>query len=230
MGLSLEIESLAWGFESRSPVFLSVARLSAHAGETVAITGPSGSGKTSLLFLLAGMERPSGGRISWDGTDITALGESLRDRWRRTNVGLVFQDFRLVEDLSVLQNVLLTSSFSRWRPERATESRARALIERMGLSKPHQITATLSRGEMQRTALARALLFRPQLILADEPTASLDAMNEQAVCGLLFDVAREQGASLMVATHQPGLRDRADRVLVMDHGRISSDTSRAARS
>ena len=203
------------------PVFLSVPRLVVGAGETVAVTGPSGSGKTSLLFLLGGMERPSAGRVVWDGTDITTLGESSRDRWRRENVGLVFQDFRLVEDLSVLQNVLLPASFSRWRPGRELVSRAYGLLARMNLSKPRQITATLSRGEMQRTALARALLFRPRLILADEPTASLDAENERTVCDLLFDAAREEGATLLVATHQKGLRERADRVIAMDHGRIS---------
>ena len=221
MGLSLETESLEWAFQVGAPAFLSVPRFVVAAGEMVAVTGPSGSGKTSLLFLLGGMERPSAGRIAWDDTDITTLNEASRDRWRRENVGIVFQDFRLVEDLSVLQNVLLPASFSRWRPGRDLESRAHALMERMNLSKPRQITATLSRGEMQRTALARALLFRPRLILADEPTASLDAANEQAVCDLLFDAAKEEGATLLVATHLKSLRERADRVIAMDHGRMA---------
>jgi putative ABC transport system ATP-binding protein len=227
VGLSLKTVSLEWAFERGAPAFLSVPRLVVEAGETVAVTGPSGSGKTSLLFLLGGMEMPSAGRIVWDGRDITALSEASRDRWRRENVGLVFQDFRLVEDLSVLQNVLLPASFSRWRPGRELESRALDLMERMNLSRPRQITATLSRGEMQRTALARALLFRPRLILADEPTASLDAENENAVCVLLFDAVREEGATLLVATHQKSLRERADRVIAMDHGRISSKEARA---
>jgi putative ABC transport system ATP-binding protein len=227
MGLSLKAVSLEWAFSPGAPMFLSVPRLIIQAGEAVAVTGPSGSGKTSLLFLLGGMERPSAGRIIWDGRDITALSEGSRDTWRRENVGLVFQDFRLVEDLSVLQNVLLPASFSRWRPGRELESRALMLMARMNLSKPRQITATLSRGEMQRTALARALLFRPRLILADEPTASLDAGNEQAVGDLLFDAAREEGATLLVATHQKSLRDRADRVIAMDHGRVSPKEAHA---
>lgn len=228
--MRLDVESLQWSFVPGEAAFLSVPGMVVRAGEVVAVTGPSGSGKTSLLFLLAGIERPASGRIRWDGTDIAALGESARDRWRRARAGLVFQDFRLIEDLSVTENILLPSSFARWSPGPELRSRARSLIERMGLPDPHQPAATLSRGEMQRTALARALLFRPRLILADEPTASLDAANEAAVSDLLLEAAREDGVTLLVATHQAALRDRADRVISLEHGRVVSDIPREQRA
>jgi len=226
MGIPLEVDSLEWSFQPGAPVFLRVDRLHIQPGAAVTVAGPSGSGKTSLLFILAGMERPTRGRIAWDGFDLSSAAEPARDAWRRVNVGLVFQDFRLVEDLSVRENVLLPSTFSRWRPGPDLETRADELIRRMRLPDPGQAAATLSRGEMQRTALARALLFRPPLVIADEPTASLDAQNEQAVCDLLFEAARMEGVTLLVATHQKAIHEMADRMITLDHGRIVSDVRR----
>lgn len=226
MGISLVLDSMRWSFEPSAPVFLSVDRLTIGAGESVALTGASGSGKTSLLFLLTGMERPSAGRISWDGFELSAAPESARDRWRRDNVGLMFQDFRLEEDLSVLDNVLLPCTFSQWRPGRVLQARARELMARVGLKKPEQSVATLSRGEMQRTALARALLRQPKLLVADEPTASLDAENERIVWELLFDSTLRDGVTLLIATHQKAIQGMTDRVITLDHGAISSDEAR----
>ncbi len=222
MGLSLEIDRLAWSFEHDRAPFLKIDALRIPSGKTVALTGPSGSGKTSLLFLLAGMETPTYGRIAWEGFDIAAAGESARDSWRRTAVGLMFQDFRLIEDLSVIDNILLPASFTRWRPGAELRARAAELLDRMRLSKPDQSVATLSRGEMQRVALARALLFRPAILLADEPTASLDAENERIVWDLLLGAAHEQGATLVVATHHRGVLDTVDTVVALDHGRLVS--------
>jgi putative ABC transport system ATP-binding protein len=190
------------------------------------VTGPSGSGKTSLLFLLAGLEKASGGAIRWGDTNITELREAERDRWRRASVGLVFQDFRLVDDLSVLANVLLPTTFLRWRPGSELRARALALIERMGLKNPRQRVATLSRGEMQRAAMGRALLLRPRIILADEPTASLDAESERLVEDLLFDAAREEGATLLIATHHQRLWQKADRRIALAHGSVASDSGK----
>jgi len=222
-GLPLLAEDLRWTFQPGSSPFLSLDSLSIPAGQTVAVTGPSGSGKTSLLFLLAGLEQASGGKICWGDTNLSALREEARDRWRRSAVGLVFQDFRLVEDLSVLANVLLPTTFQRWQPGPVLRERAVWLIRRMGLKDPRQRVATLSRGEMQRTALARALLLRPPVILADEPPASLDAENERAVEDLLFDAVRAEGATLIIATHHQRLWEKADRRIALDHGRLVND-------
>jgi putative ABC transport system ATP-binding protein len=223
-GLPLQIEGLQWAFQPGSPPFLCIESLSIPAGQKAAVTGPSGSGKTSLLFLLAGLERAARGKLRWGGTDLSTLREAEADRWRRSAVGMVFQDFRLVDDLSVLANVLLPTTFLRWNPGPGLRGRALALIERMGLQDPRQRVATLSRGEMQRTALARALLLRPPVILADEPTASLDAENERTVEDLLFAAVREEGATLLIATHHQRLWEKADRRLALAHGRIVSDS------
>jgi putative ABC transport system ATP-binding protein len=155
--------------------------------------------------------------------DLSSLKEARPDRWRRSAVGLGFQDIRLVEDLSVLANVLLPTTFQRWQPGPVLRERAVWLIRRMGLKDPRQRVATLSRGEMQRTALARALLLRPPVILADEPTASLDAENERAVEDLLFDAVRAEGATLIIATHHQRLWEKADRRIALDHGRLVND-------
>jgi putative ABC transport system ATP-binding protein len=223
-GLPLDVSGLQWAFRPGSPPFLIVESLTIPSGQTVAVTGPSGSGKTSLLFLLAGLEQSSGGRVRWGDTDLSALGEAERDRWRRSGVGLLFQDFRLVDDLTVLANVLLPTTLQRWRPGSELRARALALIERMGLTDPRQRVATLSRGEMQRTALARALLLRPPVVLADEPTASLDTDGELAVEDLLFDAARAEGATLLIATHHQRLWEKADRRIALAHGRVVSDS------
>jgi putative ABC transport system ATP-binding protein len=122
--------------------------------------------------------------------------------------------------------VLLPSTFSRWLPGRALQERARELIARLGLPKPGQVVATLSRGEMQRTALARALLLRPRLLVADEPTASLDAQNERAVWEMLFESAKDDGVTLLVATHQKSIQAMTDRLITLDHGTVVSDETR----
>jgi putative ABC transport system ATP-binding protein len=153
---------------------LDIGRLELWPGSQTAICGPSGSGKTTLLHLLCGIERPRAGRVRWNGIDLFALGEAARDRWRRRSVGLVFQQFHLFASLSPLENVLLPARFRAFRIEAAVARRARALLDRVGVRAAGE-TASLSRGEMQRVALARALLFTPPILLADEPTASLDA-------------------------------------------------------
>lgn len=184
---------------------LAIDAFAVEAGARVAVTGPSGSGKTSLLYVLGGLERPRTGTVAWGATELTALGEAGRDRWRRRNVGLVFQDFHLFPGLSGLDNVLLPATFDGVKAGAAERARARALLDRVGLDDGEQRVETLSRGEMQRVAVARALLFSPPIILADEPTASLDKANAAAVAGLLLELAGEAGATLIVVTHDPGL-------------------------
>ncbi len=198
---------------------VAIESLAIPAGGRVAITGPSGSGKTSLLHLLCGIERPSAGDIRWGAVELTALHEAARDRWRRDHVGLVFQDFHLVPGLSVLGNILLPAAFGGRVP---TNLRQRALdmIRKVGLERPDQDADTLSRGEMQRAAVARAALFSPPILMADEPTASLDADRAAVVADLLFSVAEACAATLIVVTHAPALCARFDTVIAMDHGRI----------
>jgi putative ABC transport system ATP-binding protein len=199
---------------------LDIERLELPPGSQTAICGPSGSGKTTLLHLLCGIERPSAGQVRWDDVDIFALGEAARDHWRRHRVGLVFQQFHLFASLSPLENVLLPARFRAFRIEAAVARRARALLDRVGVRATGE-TASLSRGEMQRVALARALLFTPPILLADEPTASLDAEAARPVAELLFSACRETGATLLLVTHDTALAARCPRVMNLAAGRVS---------
>ena len=222
-GLALAARDLSWSFTKGEAAFLDIPALDIAAGEVVAIAGPSGSGKSSLLFLLAAMEAPSAGRISWGGIDVATLGEGRSDGWRRRKLGMVFQDFRLVPELTALDNVLLPTSFASWAPSRALRDRAAALLDRVGLDPGQRRGAgSLSRGDMHRVAGARALIFDPPLLMADEPTASLDEASGDAVAELLLGAARDSGTTLVIATHHRPLRDRADRVVHLEHGRIAN--------
>lgn len=218
MGISLVVQSLSWAFPGTAQPFLTLPRLEVPAGGVLAVTGPSGAGKSTLLFLLSGLEVPPPDTVLWGGQDLGTL-TSRRDRWRRHNLGLVFQDFQLVPELSAVDNVLLPVTFGRWSVPRGERLRAIDTLERLGVSRTGALASTLSRGEMQRTALARALFGRPSAVLADEPTASLDADNETVVSDVLVDYARTQGATVVVSTHQSRLKDRADLHLTLDHGR-----------
>jgi putative ABC transport system ATP-binding protein len=192
-------------------------------GTLTAVVGPSGAGKSTLLFLLAGLELPSTGSLRWGGFDWSTLSGMGRDRWRRTRIGLVFQDFQLVPDLTAIENVLLPLTFTRWSIPRSDRTRAATLLERLGIVRPDARAASLSRGEMQRVALARALVTRPPVLLADEPTASLDAVREAEVADLLLETVRDEGTTAVVSTHQPLLRERADRLWRLDHGQLTEE-------
>jgi putative ABC transport system ATP-binding protein len=170
--------------------------------------------------MITGLARVPEGRVDWDGIDLATLGESARDRWRARNVGLVMQDFHLFPGLSALDNVLLPQRL-RWRGA-GPSARAEALrlLERAGVPRPEQRVETLSRGQMQRVAVARALAARPAILVADEPTASLDAESGGAVGALISELAAEVGTTLVVATHDPRLIDRLGRVLHLADGRL----------
>jgi putative ABC transport system ATP-binding protein len=202
---------------------LDIERLELPPGSQTAICGPSGSGKTTLLHLLCGgIERPSAGRVLWDGVDLFALGEAARDRWRRQSVGLVFQQFHLFPSLSPLENILLPARFRAFRVGKAAACRARALLDRVAIRATGE-TASLSRGEMQRVALARALLFAPPILLADEPTASLDAEAAVQVAELLFSASRERGATLLLVTHDAALAAQCPQIMYLAAGQLSGD-------
>jgi putative ABC transport system ATP-binding protein len=171
------------------------------AGSQVAITGDSGSGKTTLLHLLAGITVPDAGRVEVLGTDLAPLPESARDRFRGAHVGLVFQSLNLFRGVTALENLLAAPLFA-GRAAREDRARAAALLDRVGLAgRAGHRPSQLSLGEQQRVAIARALMNRPGLLLCDEPTGSLDARNRDEVIALLRSVAAEEGATLLVVTH-----------------------------
>ena len=223
----LQLSGIEMAFPGLDAPALSIPALSVPAGAQVAVAGPSGSGKSTLVNVITGLERPGRGRVLWGGQDIATLSEPARDRWRGAHIGLVMQDFHLFPGLSALENVLLPARLARV-ADRALEARAAALLAEVGLSRPAQRIETLSRGEMQRTAVARALLRAPGVIVADEPTASLDATNAAAIGDLLIRMAARSGATLIVVSHDPALLARLPRQIVLRGGTVAEDRAEAA--
>jgi len=194
---------------------LRVPELTIERGETVAMIGPSGSGKTTLLSLMAGIRTPASGDIRTAGTDVGTLDEVGRRDFRIRTIGLVFQEFELLEYLSVLDNVLLPFRISpALRLDATVRERAAELAGMVGIGdKLDRHANLLSQGEKQRVAVCRALLARPPLILADEPTGNLDPTNKDHVLDILFDYARSSEATLVTVTHDHDLLERFDRVI-----------------
>ncbi len=191
-----------------------------ESGAQVALCGPSGCGKTSLLNLLAGIEKPKSGSIRWGHIELTTLSAQQQDSWRRASLGLVFQQFHLFPRLSALENVLLPTRFVAFAPTAALRERAQMLLGRVGVRAIADI-AVLSRGEQQRVAVARALLMSPSVVLADEPTASLDANTAETVSTMLRELCREQRSTLIVATHDRGIASAFDAIYDMANGKIT---------
>jgi putative ABC transport system ATP-binding protein len=221
-GLRLWNVVLTYRQAAGSQTVLDVDELTVARGAAVGITGPSGSGKSSLLYVLAGVERPQNGSVTWGETEITRLPEAERDRWRRQHVGMVFQDFHLLPGMTALQNVLLAATFDRLAAPAPLKDRGRSLLAQVGLRGGGQRVETLSRGEMQRVAVARALLFAPPIVLADEPTASLDAAHGGVVGDLLLALCREAGSTLVVVSHDRLLLQRLEVVHTLTNGRLAS--------
>jgi putative ABC transport system ATP-binding protein len=197
-------------------------------GSLLAVTGPSGSGKSTFLYTIGGLLRPQRGRVLWNKRDILAEAESARDRWRRHTVGFAFQDFHLLAELTPLQNVLLPASFERFTADRAVRERAVALLEHFSVPQGRRSTSSLSRGEQQRVAIARALLFDPPVILADEPTASLDAKAGDVVIDILLQLSAREGRTVIAISHDQELLRRFPTTIALDHGRMTSQPMRAA--
>jgi ABC-type lipoprotein export system ATPase subunit len=188
------------------------------AGEVVAVTGRSGSGKSTLVHLAAGIDAPSSGEVLLLGRPLSAASDAERTRLRRDHVGLVFQFFHLLPHLSALENVLVPALVAS-DPPRAAEARARALLERVGLAaRAEEPVQRLSGGEMQRVALCRALLRRPSLLLADEPTGNLDEESGRAVLELVLGLAREERSAVLLVTHSAELAQAADAVWTLHSG------------
>jgi putative ABC transport system ATP-binding protein len=201
---------------------LEIEQLNVPPGSLLAVTGPSGSGKSTLLYAIGGLLQPRRGQILWDGRDLLTQAEPARDRWRRHTVGFAFQDFHLLPELTPLQNVLLPASFERFSAPRAIRERALFLLEHFSVPQARRSTAVLSRGEQQRVALARALLFDPPVILADEPTASLDAAAGAVVIDILLQLSAKDGRTVIAISHDQELVKRFSTTIALDHGKMAA--------
>jgi putative ABC transport system ATP-binding protein len=199
-------------------IILQSINFTVQRAQTLAIVGASGSGKSTLLGLLAGLDTPSEGRVMLDGSDIFALDEDGRARLRMAKLGFVFQSFQLLPHLTALENVMLPLEL---RAEPDARRKARDMLGRVGLeSRLRHYPKYLSGGEQQRVALARAFVTEPPLLLADEPTGSLDAATGEAVIGLMFELNRERGSTLVLVTHDPSIAARCARTITIAAGRL----------
>jgi lipoprotein-releasing system ATP-binding protein len=194
--------------------------LSVDRGEMVAVVGASGVGKSTLLHLIGGLDRPDAGTIVIDGRDLGGMSDDERVAFRNTHVGFVFQFHHLLPEFSALENAEMPMRIAR-RSAAESQERAGALLTRVGLAErlDHR-PSMLSGGEQQRVAVARALVMRPALVLADEPTGDLDEGTAEALHGLLREMHREQGLTSVIATHNPSLAAACDRVLRLEAGRL----------
>ncbi len=194
--------------------------LSVERGETLGLTGPSGSGKSSLLMLMGGLERATGGQVAALGRDLTTMGEDALARFRRDHMGVVFQSFHLIPTMTAVQNVATPLELAG-----AADAFARAAeeLEAVGLgARVDHYPAQMSGGEQQRVALARAAVVRPDILLADEPTGNLDGATGAAIMELLFGLRDRHGATLVLVTHAPELAERCDRIVRLGDGRIEA--------
>ena len=202
--------------------------LEIQAGESLAIVGASGSGKSTLLSILAGLDTPTSGNVVLAGVDLFTLDEDARAELRSRQVGFVFQSFQLLGNLTALENVMLPLELMGRHDARTA---ATELLRRVGLGERLQhYPKVLSGGEQQRVALARAFVVRPAVLLADEPTGSLDFATGATVMELMFELNREAGTTLVLVTHDPAIAARCDRQLRIEAGRIVESTRRSLRA
>ncbi|WP_319517749.1 ABC transporter ATP-binding protein [uncultured Martelella sp.] len=220
--LPLRLEDIAVTFPGLPAPVLSIPSLEIAPGETVAVTGPSGSGKSTFVNIVTGLERLQSGHARWGETDLAGLAEGRRDRWRGKNIGLVMQDFHLFPGLSAYDNVLLPARLA-YAAGHGRLARAKALLDQVGIDRHDQKIETMSRGEMQRVAVARALLREPAIIVADEPTASLDSASGAVVGRLLRELAETLGSTLIVVSHDERLVAPMARRISLLSGAVIAD-------
>jgi putative ABC transport system ATP-binding protein len=218
----IDLEDVQFAWPGRHAFALSVERFAVEAGQKLLLVGPSGSGKSTLLSLISGIVVPASGRVRIVDTDLSALSGAARDAFRAAHLGIIFQMFNLVPYLSVLDNVLLPISFAPARRARALASRstvedeAHRLLQHLGLDAEqvaNQPAATLSVGQQQRAAAARALIGMPEIVIADEPTSALDRDRQQDFLALLFGEVARVGATLVMVSHDQSLAPQFDAVI-----------------
>lgn len=215
--LSADRATVSYGQGRARVSALNEVSIEFHPGELALITGPSGSGKTTLLSVLGCLLQPDAGRVFVNGVEATCLNEDRRTELRRRHVGFIFQAFRLFHSLSALENVTLSAEIA----GRDGKERARELLSLVGMeSKKNLLPKALSGGEQQRVAIARALLANPPVLLADEPTASLDSAAGRGICEILRDLAIKQGRLVVVVSHDPRWAAFAHRTATLEDGRL----------
>ncbi len=225
--ISLEARQVSKDYivDNRGIRVLDDVSLTIHSGEFVVIVGSSGSGKTTMLSLLSGLDSPSRGRILVEEQDITEWTEDQLAPLRNETIGFVFQSFHLVPSLSALENVMFPAEL---RGDRQARAKAEAMLARVGLAQrrsnfPHQ----LSGGEKQRVAICRALINRPRILFADEPTGNLDSQNGAGILELLVELHAEHQTTLVLVTHSPAVAALAERVITLQDGRLLTDATEA---
>lgn len=216
----LKLENISKSY-SKDRVILDQLSLEINAGERVAIVGPSGSGKTTLLNLIGTLDRPDSGKMVFDGQDLSAMNDHQLAQFRNRKIGFVFQLHHLLPQLSLMENVLLPTLTDPALQGKESEDRAKRLIERVGLSGVvNQKPSELSGGECQRTAVVRALINRPALLLADEPTGALDQKSSGNLTDLLIELNKEEGVALVVVTHSMDVAKKMDRIYRLENGKL----------
>ena len=210
--------SKTYSVDHRSITVLDDVSLSVEPGAFVVVRGSSGSGKTTLLTLLSGLDRPTSGQVIINGRDITKASEASLAPLRNKTIGFVFQSFHLVPSMTALENVMFPAELRR---DSQAEARARDLLLQVGMAqRADNLPSQLSGGEKQRIALCRAMINRPQLLFADEPTGNLDSKNGRMVLEQLIDLKNTHGACLILVTHNPEIAGAADRVMILEDGRL----------
>ena len=210
--------SLSYGDIADEVEVLKSISFSIDSNEVVSIVGPSGSGKTSIIMLASGLENATKGSIKINGDEIVGLNEKELSEVRRKNIGIVFQSFYLIPNLTALENVLLSLEANQ---QYGLEKDAENLLTEFGLShRMHHLPSELSGGEQQRVAIARALINKPKIILADEPTGNLDSANSESMIDLLFDYTKKSNTSLVMVTHDSSIAKRCDRIIEISDGQI----------
>ena len=210
--------SLSYGEIADEVEVLKGISFAIDSSEVVSIVGPSGSGKTSIIMLASGLENATKGSIKINGEEIVGLKEKELSEVRRKNIGIVFQSFYLIPNLTAVENVLLSLEANQ---QYGLEKDAEELLGEFGLShRMHHLPSELSGGEQQRVAIARALINKPKIILADEPTGNLDSVNSESMIDLLFDYTKKSHTSLVMVTHDNSIAQRCDRIIEIRDGQI----------
>lgn len=220
--LRCEAVSRVYGAGAAQVRALDQVDLSVEKGEFLAVTGPSGSGKSTLLYILGAVERPTSGRVFVDGEDISALNPTQAALYRRRRVGLVYQFYNLIPTLTVQKNILLPMALDKKKPDREYFDQ---LAEALGIAdRLDFLPGQLSGGQQQRAAIARALLYRPAILLADEPTGNLDKKNSEEILALLREANKRLNQTILMVTHDERAAGEADRIITLEDGRIVRDT------